>query len=449
MVPVLNIHAPCKGSLIERMVFNGIVFNMSWEDPEMDRRAFDLTSDDTVISITSAGCNPLNFLCQSPKRLICVDGNPAQNAVMELKAAAIATVDHETFFDIFAARRPHRVLSIYRPLLRSRISPMSQKFWDRNLWKLSRGIYNYGRTGLFMRLVRMYLRMRGIRHEPLAAFAGCASLDEQAAFYRAHIEPKLWGKNTERLVNFRPFIYLAGVHPEQFSLIDGRHDMYAYVKERIDYVCTQVPIYDNYFLAQAMLGQFQGNRVPPYLLDENYETLRNNLDRVEIVNGWLGPYLDTQPAGSITKFNLLDIFDWMPPPIFEGTLRSVLRAAAPGATFIYRSGSYRLDPPESIRPHVEYREELSRELLAIDRSATYGSFYVFNVKDGYLDHLSRAGSNGHGQGARGTNGTGARHAQVAVSSMAGDEPYSRANGRRGKRRRFPRLRLRRRKEVAA
>lgn len=67
MPDVLDMPVAEDRPLLERLVFQGIVFNMSWEDPEMDRQAFRLTSEDTVISITSAGCNPLNFLCQSPQ----------------------------------------------------------------------------------------------------------------------------------------------------------------------------------------------------------------------------------------------------------------------------------------------------------------------------------------------------------------------------------------------
>jgi S-adenosylmethionine-diacylglycerol 3-amino-3-carboxypropyl transferase len=170
------------------------------------------------------------------------------------------------------------------------------------------------------------------------------------------------------------------VHPEQYRLVNGRHDMYEYVKERAEYALTQVPAYDNYFLSVALTNKFRGDRVPPYLLEENFETLRNNVDRVTVVNGWLGPYLDTQPEGSITKFNLLDIFDWMTPEQVEGTLRSVLRAAAMGATMIYRSGSYRFDPPESIAQHVDRHDDLAARLFATDRSTTYGSFYILTVK---------------------------------------------------------------------
>lgn len=123
---VIDLPTPGSRPLLERMVFSGIVFNMSWEDPEMDRRAFNITPRDAVISITSAGCNPLNFLAQSPARLISVDGNPAQNAVLELKLATIATQDHDTFFDIFAARRPAVVSPLYQRDLRPLLSDQSR-----------------------------------------------------------------------------------------------------------------------------------------------------------------------------------------------------------------------------------------------------------------------------------------------------------------------------------
>lgn len=380
---VLDMPTTHARTLMERLVFRGIVFNMSWEDPEMDRRAFRLRPDrDTVISISSAGCNPLNFLCQSPRRLICVDGNPAQNAVLEIKLAGIETLDYETFYDIFAARAPGVVTRVYRSRLRPNISASSQRFWDRNLWQLARNIYDYGRMGLFCRILRKLLSVLGIPPHLREQFFELRSLEEQRRWYDHYVAPRLWGPVSKALTNFRPFMYLAGVHPEQFTLVDQRHDMYEYVRERVEYALTRVPIYDNYFLSVAVTGKMRGRRVPPYLLEENFATLRRNLDRVQVVNGWLGPFLDTQPPGAITRFNLLDIFDWMSPAVIETTWRSVLRAAAPDAVMIYRSGSYCLEPPSAIRPQLEHDAELSRDLLAIDRSATYGSFYVFTRRKG-------------------------------------------------------------------
>lgn len=243
-----------------------------------------------------------------------------------------------------------------------------------------RGLYDFGKMGLAARLIRGILPRLGISRRRVEEFFELRSLEEQQAYYAKYVEPRFWNPFMKRLCKSRAFMYLCGVHPRQFELVDGRHGIYDYVRERIEYALTQVPIYDNYFLSVTATGRFRGNRVPPYLLEENFATLRDNLDRVQIVNGWLGPFLDTQPEGSITKFNLLDIFDWMTPAMFEETLQSVLRAAALGATMIYRSGSYRLDAPASILEHVERDDELAARLFASDRSATYGSFYIMAVK---------------------------------------------------------------------
>lgn len=382
MWEVLDMPIPAQRSLLERMVFHGIVFNMSWEDPEMDRQAFRLGPDDTIISISSAGCNPLNFLCESPRQLISIDGNPAQNAVLELKLATIAALDHEALFDIFAARRPARVLEVYRPHLRPRLSARAREFWDKNLWMAARGIYNYGKMGWAVRLVRFILPRLGVSPRLTEQFFELRSLAEQKRMYDRHVADKLWGPVTRWLCESNWFMYLCGVHPSQLKLVDGRHGIYDFVRERIEYVLTRVPIYDNYFLSVTVTGKFRGLRVPPYLLPENFDTLRANLARVRVVNGWLGPYLDSLPPGAIDKFNLLDIMDWMVnrPGLLESTWKSILRAAAPGATVIYRSGSYRFPPPDFAASRLVANEELARRLFAIDRSATYGSFYIFNAK---------------------------------------------------------------------
>ena len=41
---------------------NNLVYNTCWEDPRLDRQALELTSQDRVMVITSAGCNALDYL---------------------------------------------------------------------------------------------------------------------------------------------------------------------------------------------------------------------------------------------------------------------------------------------------------------------------------------------------------------------------------------------------
>ena len=75
--------------LFELVHRHNLVYNTCWEDPRLDRVALDLGPDDTLLVVTSAGCNVLDYALTGPRRIHAVDMNPRQNALLELKLAAI------------------------------------------------------------------------------------------------------------------------------------------------------------------------------------------------------------------------------------------------------------------------------------------------------------------------------------------------------------------------
>ena len=72
-----------SGRLFQFVQQHNLVYNACWEDPRLDRVALDLGPDDTVLVITSAGCNALDYALACPGRVIAVDLNPRQNALLE------------------------------------------------------------------------------------------------------------------------------------------------------------------------------------------------------------------------------------------------------------------------------------------------------------------------------------------------------------------------------
>jgi betaine lipid synthase len=48
-----------------------------------------INSADTALTLTSGGCNSLNLLLHGAGQVVSVDCNPAQSALLELKAVAI------------------------------------------------------------------------------------------------------------------------------------------------------------------------------------------------------------------------------------------------------------------------------------------------------------------------------------------------------------------------
>ena len=58
-----------KRGLLERLFtlwFRGFVYNQIWEDPRVDAEALGLGPDSSLLTISSGGCNVLNYLVHEP-----------------------------------------------------------------------------------------------------------------------------------------------------------------------------------------------------------------------------------------------------------------------------------------------------------------------------------------------------------------------------------------------
>lgn len=367
--------------LLGRASFGGLVFNQSWEDPALDREALGISPEvDTVLSITSGGCSTLNLLCLRPRRLISVDANPAQSHLLELKLAAIRYLDHDDLWTLFGSSEARGAGAVYRAELRPRLSAAARRHWDGNIRLIERGLLTQGKLGFFLKWLRRYLHWQ-IGERRLRRFFEVADLDEQRDLYYGEIQPRLWRGAVLRLVCAPPVLALAGMPRSQYELIQGQEGIEAYIRDRVEYVLTSVPIRDNYFVAQAAFGSYLDREsVPPYLLARNLPALKRMADRVVIVTAPLADYLQSLPPGSIDKFNLMDIFDWMDPETLRATLRGVVRTGAKGGRFIYRSTTRSFPLPSEFSEAVVGDDDLARRLFARDRALTYSSFYVYRFR---------------------------------------------------------------------
>src|SRR6201985_639746 len=84
--------ATTRRGALERLftlMFQGFVYNQSWEDPVVDLAALDLKPEHRLITIASGGCNVLNYLGANPARIVAVDLNPNHIALTKLKLEAL------------------------------------------------------------------------------------------------------------------------------------------------------------------------------------------------------------------------------------------------------------------------------------------------------------------------------------------------------------------------
>lgn len=387
-----------KAGLLERgfsTAFRGLVYPQIWEDPLIDMEALNLGRADHVVAIASGSCNVMSYLTANPASITAVDLSPAHIALGKLKLAAARHLpDHTAFSNFFRHADMKSNMRLYERFIREGLDDESRSYWEgrdisgrRRISRFARGFYRTGLLGRFIAAAHVIGRIYGVDPRRLLA---ARTLEEQRAFFDEQIAPIFERRSFRALIGLKASLFGLGIPPAQYDALAADNDdgMVQALKIRTERLACGYPIKDNYFAWQAF-GRSYGPGIeaslPPYLERQNFETIRANADRVEILNESVTDLLANKPEGSVDAFVLLDAQDWMTPCQLCELWAQITRTAAPGARVIYRTAAA-LSPlpnhvPAALLERWDYREAQSRELVSRDRSAIYGGFHLHVLKD--------------------------------------------------------------------
>lgn len=374
---------------------NNLVYNTCWEDPRLDRVALQIRPTDEVLVITSAGCNALDYSLAGAKHIYAVDMNPRQNALLDLKKAAIRHLDYDDFFRMFGEGHLPGVKNYYRERFRDELSFWSQNFWDKRIgWfdNPRKTFYFRGTSGTVARFVKVYTD-NVIRVRPhLDALLNADTVDEQRTIYDQHLREKFWSSFIKFTVKRDTTMSMLGVPKAQRRQIETQYPggLLRFVQDCIEGVMVKLPLKDNYFWRVYLNGAYTRSCCPEYLKATNFDRLRNDcIDRVSTHTDSVQRFLEKH-GGSISRFVLLDHMDWLSDryfPMLEAEWQATIDRATPDARFIWRSGGLRTDYIDKIEIQyqgrlqqlnslLKYDKELAAQLHPLDRVHTYGSFYI-------------------------------------------------------------------------
>jgi S-adenosylmethionine-diacylglycerol 3-amino-3-carboxypropyl transferase len=374
--------------LFERM-FRGLVYAQIWEDPEIDLEALALRSDSHVVAIASGGCNVLSYLTAGPGRITALDLSLAHVALNRLKlVAAQQLTSWDDFHRFFGAADDKANIAIFDRLIAPHLDAESLAYWNgRSLHQLgrrrisifARNAYKHGALGRFIGLAHVVARAHGVRPRDLLS---SRTLAEQRHFFETMLSP-LFDKPAVRwATSNRLSLYGLGIPPAQYEALAGGRDMRVVLRERVEQLSCGFSLDRNYFAWQAFgRGYGENGPLPPYLQRNNFDRVRANADRVEVMNRSITEYLATCPAASRDRYVLLDAQDWMTDTQLNALWSEITRTARPGARVIFRTAA----EPSLLPGRVEsailerwcYDAEASRAFTRADRSAIYGGFHLY------------------------------------------------------------------------
>jgi S-adenosylmethionine-diacylglycerol 3-amino-3-carboxypropyl transferase len=354
-----------------------LVFTHNWEDPECDQAALKIKSNNAVLAITSGGCNVLGFLLFDPEVIYSIDINPTQAYLLELKIAAIKSLEFDEFI-AFAGLKEHtnrlKLFEKLKPLL----SNNALEFWNQQAKIISHGFIMQGKYERFIKLAGKLIKLLQGRKRVLGLFTERSKQEQEIYF------DKVWNTKRFRLLfdilfNKR-MLAKRGLSADYFHFDDGSKSFAENFYNRSKKAFRHLPVKNNYFVSLYLLGKYSNDQeVPAYLKRENYELIRSRVHRIKNITAEAQSWIDTMPAESIDCFALSNICELMSEKETTRLFTAVYRTARPGGRVIFRNLMIPREVPETLKDSIVKDEPLSVQIYENDRSFVYGKVAAYSI----------------------------------------------------------------------
>jgi S-adenosylmethionine-diacylglycerol 3-amino-3-carboxypropyl transferase len=356
-----------------------LLYSQCWEDASIARAALRIQPGATVLAVAAAGDNVLALLADDPGRILAIDVNPAQTALLELKIAALRSLPGPGRAGAFLGAAPSddRV-GTYRGQVRDALPDNARAWWDEHLDQVARGVIHAGRFERYLALFRRLVLPVAPGRATVRAMLEAADVADQRRIYRARWDSRRW-RLLFRVFFSRGLLRRLGRDPAFFEHCEIG-DIGAHYLARAEHALLDIPIRSNPYLTYILSGGYgPGDRMPDYLRPEVAAALCGRLDRIVVRTASLDDVLRTLPAQSVDAFYLSDVFELVGPAEHAATLREVLRVGRPGARICYWNNLVDRRRPDALAGSLLSDGRESDQLHARDRAFLYSRIVVESV----------------------------------------------------------------------
>ena len=349
-----------------------IRYAMCWEDADVLLAALDVRPGDRCASVCSAGDNTLALLTRGPASVVAFDLSPAQLACLGLRVAAYAELDHGGLLELLGVRRSQRRAGLYAAC-RGAMGEEDRLFWDKRLQLVAAGIATAGKFEGYFRLFRRFVlplvHGRRTRDELLRP----KTESERVAFYKDRWDTRRW-RLLFRLYFGRRAMGRLGRDPSFFEHVERREDVAGGIAARAEHALTRLDPSANPYLRAILTGVPGEDALPLAWRPEHFEAIRANLGRLTIRRASVADVADS--GERFDRWNLSDVFEYMPPAEYARQLAAVVDATRPGGRLAYWNMAADRTRPESLADRLVQLHDTAADLHARDRAFFYKRLVV-------------------------------------------------------------------------
>jgi S-adenosylmethionine-diacylglycerol 3-amino-3-carboxypropyl transferase len=351
--------------------FSIIRYAQCWEDADTLLEALDVQPGDACLSVGSGGENTLSLLSRAPGEVISVDLSPAQNAVVELKAAGFRVLSHAELLELVGIRAGRRRLDLFGRV-RSALSSDARRYWDGHRDTIEQGLVAAGKFEHYFALFRRWILPLIHDRHTVAALLEPRDVTSRRRFYDAVWNTWRW-RALFRLFFSRRVMGRLGRDPRFFDYVQG--DVAGPIFDRTEHAITDLDPTRNPYLQFIVHGDFLGS-LPHAWREENFEPIRSGLDRLRIELVSVEAFVDRAGDRSIDRFNLSDIFEYISAESADRLFDGVARCGRPGGRVAYWNMQVPRQRPERLAAQLCPLAELAGRLQRETTTFFYSAFHV-------------------------------------------------------------------------
>ena len=357
----------------QRTSFDFIRYANCWEDADVLCDALQPKEGMRILSIASAGDNSLALAAEGAN-VVVADLSLAQLACVELRVAAFRRLNHERVLQFLGICPSNERIADYAMLERD-LSQPARGFWSARLSDIARGIVHVGKFEAYFRKFRRCVLPLIHSRRTIAAL-----LEQKDEAARKQFWDDTWNNRRWRLL-FRIFFSrklmgALGRDPEFFRYVEG--SVSDRILQRAEYALTVLPTHANPFLDYIVHGNFT-RALPRYLRPENFERVREGLDRLTLHHGPIEEVGRHFAGEGFDGFNLSDIFEYLDPTVSCDLYAALVAVARPGARLAYWNTLVPRSCPPELLGRVRPLKDVARELFSRDLAFFYCNFEVDEV----------------------------------------------------------------------
>ena len=313
-----------------RVAFSLIRYSQCWEDTEVLLESLNIQENDICFGILSAGDNVFSMLAENPKKVVALDISFPQIALAKLKKEVFNSLSYEEMLEFMGVIKSDKRVEKY-DIIRENLDKEVKEYWDFNKEAIQKGIIHAGKFEKFFKIFREKILPFVHSKKRIEKLLEKKSRQERIEYYDKYWNNFRW-KLMFKLFFSKYIVGKLGRDKEFFRYAEK--NISEEMKERSRYALCELNPYENPYIKYTLTGNYRKDCLPYFLRKENFDKIRKNLHKVEIIQSSVEEYLDNIDY-KIDKFNLSDIFEYMSAENYSKLMEKIYDNAENNALLAY------------------------------------------------------------------------------------------------------------------